>query len=167
MRRDRERGSAMIVTMIVVTSLLAGSAALVSMQMSGNRSTDLTRTGISALYCAEAGLVAARPVVAASYARWNGSLGTGAEPGWLSSINHDVDGDGVADFVITLKDNDDELPPLTNDPTHDNDLKIFIVSTCTKYPDAPKQVMELVQYNGGGNCYQSQQGGCGGNGNSN
>jgi hypothetical protein len=85
----------------------------------------------------------------------------------LSGINHDIDGDGVADFTITLKDNDDELPPLANDTTRDNDLKVYVVSTCTKYPDTPKQVIELVQYNGGGNCYQSQQGGCGGNGNSN
>jgi hypothetical protein len=167
MKRNPERGSAMMVTMIVVTSLLCGSSILVGMQLSSNRSNDLARTGTSALYCAEAGLVAARSVVASNYALWNSALASGTEPSWLSGINHDVDGDGVADFTITLKDNDDELPPLTNDPTHDNDLKVFVVSTCTKYPDTPKQVMELVQYNGGGNCYQAQQGGCGGNGNSN
>jgi hypothetical protein len=167
MKRNPERGSALIVTMIVVTSLLAGSSILVGMQMSSNRSNDLARSGVSALYCAEAGLVAARSVVASHYAQWNASLGSSTEPSWLSGINHDIDGDGVADFTITLKDNDDELPPLPNDPTRDNDLKVYVVSTCTKYPDTPKQVMELVQYNGGGNCYQSQQGGCGGNGNSN
>jgi hypothetical protein len=104
----------------------------------------------------------------ANYSRWAGSLGTGAEPSWLASgLNHDLDGDGAADFAITLKDNDDELPPATNDLLHDNDLRIFIVSRCIKYGEVPKEIAELVQYAGGGTCYQSQQGGCAGNGNSN
>jgi hypothetical protein len=167
MKRNPERGSAMMVTMIVVTSLLAGSSILVGMQMSSNRSNDLARSSMSAMYCAEAGLVAARSAVYSNYAQWNAALAAGTEPSWMAGVNHDIDGDGVADFTITLKDNDDELPPLANDPTHDNDLKVFVVSTCTKYPDTPKQVMELVQYTGSGNCYQSQQGGCGGNGNGN
>ncbi|MDB4959005.1 MAG: hypothetical protein JWO36_6574 [Myxococcales bacterium] len=167
MNRRNQRGSAMLVTMILVAALFAGGAVLVSMQLGATRSTDVTRNGLSALYCAEAGLAAARPVVANNYANWSGSLGTATEPSWLSGINHDIDGDGSADFVITLKDNDDELPPLTNDLTHDNDLKIYIVSTCIKYPETPKEVRELVQFNLNATCYQSQEGGCGGNGNSN
>ena len=166
-KRNPQRGAAMMVTMIMVGALLAGSAVLVSMQISSNRSTDLSRSSMSAMYCAEAGLSAARPVVAANYPLWNAALGQSTEPSWLSGIVHDLDGDGVADFVITLKDNDDEQSPAANDLTHDNDLKVFIVSTCTKYPDTPKQVEELAQYNGAGSCYQSQVGGCGGNGNSN
>ena len=82
-------------------------------------------------------------------------------------MDHDVDGDTVADFVITLRDNDDETAPTLNDAARDNDLTIYIVSTCTKYPDVPTQVSELVRFNGAGNCYQSQLGGCGGNNNAN
>ena len=168
--RPVERGSAMLITMIIIGALLAGAAVVVSMQMSSNRSTDLTRTGVSALYCAEAGLAAAHPTVAANYSQWAASLGSATQPAWLDNtvFSHDLDGDGVDDFTITIKDNDDEIAPAANVPGTDIDLKIFIVSTCTKYlPDNPKQVTELIQYTGGGTCYQSQEGGCGGNGNSN
>ena len=165
--RNPQRGSAMLITVLLVTALFAGAAVLVSMQLASTRSTDVTRTGLSSLYCAEAGLAAARSVVANNYAGWAGSLGSASEPSWLSGINHDLDGDGSPDFMITLKDNDDELPPLTNDLTRDNDLQVFIVSTCTKYPETKKQVEELVQFNLNATCYQSQEGGCGGNGNSN
>ena len=173
MRRNSQRGSAMLVTLIVITSLLAGAAVVVSMQISSTASTGLTRSGLSALYCAEAGLAAARPTVANNYGLWNATLlndPTGSsQPAWLSdsAFTHDLDGDGVDDFVVTIKDNDDEIAPATNDPAVDLDTKIFIISTCTRYPDTPKQVEELVKYSGGGTCYQSQEGGCGGNGNSN
>jgi hypothetical protein len=169
LRRARQRGSAMLVTLIIVSALLAGAAVLVSMQLASNRSADLTRTGLSSLFCAEAGLDAARPIVAGNYPGWTGNLGTGTEPAWLSTLNHDIDGDGKPDFVITLKDNDDELPPNVNNPAIDNDLSIFVVSTCInpKYPDTQKQVEELVYFSGGGTCYHSQFGNCNANNNTN
>lgn len=166
-RRNSQRGSAMLVTLILISALLGGAAVLVATQLAANRSTELVRTGTLSSYCAEAGLAAARPVVTASYASWSGSLGTGVEPAWIASaVNHDLDGDGAADFVVTLKDNDDEASG-TNDLTRDNDLRIFIVSRCIKYGEVPKEIVELVQYSGGGTCYQSQGGGCASNGNSN
>ncbi len=166
-RRPRQRGSAMLVTLIIVSSLIAGAAVIVSMQMSSNRAAEVTNTGVTALYCAEAGLSAARPVVIASYLSWAGNLGTGTEPTWLSAIDHDVDNDGTSgDFTITLKDNDDELTG-ANDTSVDQDLRIFVVSTCNMFPDSPKQVMELVRYSGGGQKYKAQAGGNQGNGNDN
>lgn len=166
--RSGQRGSAMLVTLIIVSALIAGGAVLVSMQMSSNRGAEVTNTGVTALYCAEAGLAAARPVVVSSYLQWAGNLGTGVEPSWLSSIDHDVDNDGASsnDFTITLKDNDDELSG-TNDPLVDQDLRIFVISTCNLFPDNPKQVMELVRYSGGGQKYKAQAGGNAGNGNDN
>lgn len=167
-RRNSERGSAMLVTLMLVAALLGGATVLISTQLASTRGADIARTSMLASYCAEAGLAAARPVVTSNYAQWTGALGTGTEPTWLASaINHDLDGDGVADFVITLKDNDDEAPPLAADAAHDNDLRIFVVSRCVKYGEVPKEVEELVQYSGGGTCYQSQEGGCASNGNSN
>jgi hypothetical protein len=172
-QRQPQRGSAMLITMIVVASLLAGAAVLVSMQLASSRSTDLTRAGLSSLYCAEAGLAAAHPTVASSYNQWAATLiadPTGStQPAWLNNtvFSHDLDGDNVDDFIVTIRDNDDEIAPLANDPTIDKDLQVFITSTCTKYPDTPKQVQELVKFTGGGGCYQSQQGGCNSNGNSN
>lgn len=163
----------MLVTLIIIAALLGGAAVVVSMQLSSTQSTALTKNGLSAMYCAEAGLTAARPTVAASYGQWNVTLQadpTGrTQPSWLgdTAFSHDLDGDGADDFVVAIKDNDDEIAPAVNDPTTDIDTKIFIVATCTKYPDTPKQVEELVKYSGGGTCYQSQEGGCAGNGNSN
>lgn len=181
MRRTRrsQRGSAMLVTLIIIGALLAGGAVLVSLQISSNRSTDLTRSGMTALYCAEAGLSAARPVVAQNYTPpgtttpdgWATAIlasggGSTAEPSWLAGIDHDLDNDGNADFIVYLKDNGDE-PSGTDDPTIDHDLRVFIVSKCIKFPDTPKQVEELVQFTGGGTCMPDQAGGQDGNGNKN
>jgi hypothetical protein len=162
----------MLVTLIIVAALLSGAAVLVSLQISSNRSTDLTRSGILAMYCAEAGVAAARPVVASTYGSWptafaTSSVGDFAEPAWLSSGigNHDLDGDSVADFSVYLLDNDDE--PAANDLTVDADLQVFIVSRCLKYPDTPQEIRELVLYNGATRCYPWQVGGCSSDGNTN
>lgn len=164
-RRNGQRGSAMLVTLIIIGALLAGAAVLVSLQLAGNRSTDLTRSGMSALYCAEAGLAAARPVVAANYASWSASLtassgGDLSEPGWISAaIDHDLDlpADGGADFEVYIIDNDDE--PSANNRAADTDFSVYIVSQCTKYTDTPVELRELVLYNGGTKAYESQLGG--------
>ena len=169
MTRNPERGSAMLVTMIVIASLLAGAAAITAMQLVSNRSTEVTRANMSATYCAESGLIAARAIVAASYAQWTNALGATTEPSWLlAAFSHDLDGNTAndPDFTITLRDNDDEVTG-SNDATKDNDLRVLVVSTCRLYPETPKQVQELVEWRGGGTCYDAQEGGCGGNGNGN
>lgn len=167
----------MLVTLLIIGALLAGASVLVSLQLASNRSTDLTRSGTSALYCAEAGLTLARPIVLANYAQWGtaltaSSLGTKTEPTWIQSgINsvmggHDLDGTlpATVDFEVYLEDNHDETVS-PNNLASDQDLQVFIVSTCLKYPDTPKQVRELVEYNGVPPCYPWQIGGCGGDGN--
>ena len=178
-QRHPERGSAMLVTLILIAALLAGAAVLVSMQVSSTRSSEVTRAGTSALYCAEVGLAAARPVVAANYTQWqaggaaNFTLPTATsptEPTWLASgIGvHDANGDAAgSDYIVYLVDNDDEQGSNAQDYLTDNDLRVFIVSRCLMYPENQKEVRELVQYSGGGKCYNAQQGGCGGNGNTN
>jgi len=163
----------MLVTLVVISSLIAGGIVLASMQMQSMRSTRLTRNGLSATYCAEAGAIAAYQTVATSYPIWGANnyfatQGT-TQPTWLgdTAFSHDLDNDGVDDFQITLLDDDDEPNTMNNDPTTDYNHKVWIVSTCTKYPDTPQQVMQLVGYSGGGNCYNSQAGGCDGNNNTN
>lgn len=170
-RRSLERGSALMTTMILIAILLSGGAMLVRLGVQSTRQVDLTVTSKSSLHCAEAGIAAARTVVANNYALWNASLCNGcaqdnpaSEPAWLAAIDNDLNGDGARDFVITLVDNDDDTPL---DPLLDNDLQVFIVATCIQSGDARKQVQELVRFNGAGNCYQSQLGGCGGNSNAN
>jgi hypothetical protein len=110
--------------------------------------------------------------VTANYAQWNASLATSpstAEPAWLAAGigSHDIDGDGIADFTVYIRDNDDETAPTANDPTHDQDMRVFIVAQCLKYGDTASEVEELVQLSGGGTCYKSQVGGCRNDGNSN
>jgi hypothetical protein len=163
----------MLVTLIIIGALLAGAGVLLSVQMASNRSSDLTRTGMSALYCAEAGLAVARQVVAEHYMDWKAALCTTAtctEPTWMADgidlktfpNEHDLDGDGEADFTVWLRDNYDEFT--TNDPAVDTDLQVFLVSKCIKYPDTPKQVEELILFEGGVECYPWQLGGCTGGG---
>jgi hypothetical protein len=143
--RQRERGGAMILVMLVIAATLAASAVLTSVQSTSSHASDLMRTQITGLYCAEAGLAAARATVIANVAVWDPSLGAATEPAWLGAISHDIDGDGASDFRITLRDNDDEP---ANDLAHDTDQTVFIVSTCIKHPDAPAQVTELVTSTG-------------------
>jgi len=164
MKRNGERGSAMLVAMILMAALLAGAAVLVSLQLTSNRGTEMTRTGISALYCAEAGLTASRSTIAINQGDWGTFLGSSAEPTWLSTVEHDLDGDNVDDFTIRLVDNFDEQSG-SDAPTADLDGKIYIVSRCTKYPDTPREVRELITFTEVTHCYGSQRGGCGGNGN--
>ncbi|MBA3502894.1 MAG: hypothetical protein H0T65_21205, partial [Deltaproteobacteria bacterium] len=82
--------------MIIIAALLAGAAALAAMQMKSTRGSEITRTSISSLHCAEAGIVAARNAVMTNYPQWNAALGLATEPAWMSAINHDIDGDGTA-----------------------------------------------------------------------
>lgn len=185
MSRNRERGSAMLVTLILIAALLAGAAVLVSMQLASNKSTDLSRTSMSSLHCAEAGLALARSVVQSNSGSWNTGLSpatpitTSDEPSWLhdaievaagnaatSNVAHDLDGDGAADVIIYLKDNHDELSGGDIQGT-DFDGRVWVVSRCIKYPDTVKEVEELVEMAGAATCYQAQEGGCFGNGNSN
>jgi len=169
MKRNAQRGSAMLVAMILMAALLAGAAVLVSLQIGSNRSTEMTKTGISALYCAEAGLTATRAAIAVNQSDWGTWLGTGNEPTFLASIEHDLDDppDGVPDFEVTLVDNNDEIPPTSDAPGADLDGRIYIVSKCTKYPDTPREVRELITFTEVTHCYSAQRGGCGANGNMN
>lgn len=169
MKRTTERGSAMLVTMIIVAALLAGGAVLASMQASSSRSSELTRNGLAALYCAESGLTVSRAQVAANYGDWNNVLAANcaddgdcntfsAEPAWMSTVNHSIDGDTTPDFVVSIRDNDDETG--TQDRAVDIDDRVFVVVRCTKYADTPRRVEELILYKPAMNCYRDMEGGC-------
>jgi type II secretory pathway pseudopilin PulG len=173
MRRLKERGSAMLVTMIIIAALLAGAAVLASMQVSSNRSTELTRNGLAALYCAEAGLTTARALVSTNYGNWDaaltanctddGNCNTVLQPTWLGG-SHDIDGDTIDDYMLSIRDNDDDL---ANNGADDSDEKVFIVSRCIKYPDSPRQIEELIHYKPAMNPYACQGGGINGGANDN
>jgi hypothetical protein len=173
MTRNSERGSAMLVTMIIIAALLAGAAVLASMQLSSNRSTELTRNGLAALYCAEAGLSSARATVATNQSLWDaalvancgdGNCATLVEPSWITALNRDIDSpaDGIADFTVSIRDNDDDA-----NYDDDSDDTVFIVARCIKYPDSPRVVEQLLLYKPAANPYGCQAGGVNSRGNDN
>ena len=160
----------MILVITLLAALLAAGAVALYVQISDTRGSGMVRGNRAALYCAEAGLVAAREVVSANSTQWNLVLDGNAanDPAWYP-ITGDIDGDTVADYIVTLRDNDDEPNLITgNDPTTDNDLRVFMVSRCVKYPNTPRTLMELIQFSTGAHVYRNQSGqGAGNTGNSN
>lgn len=179
--RRREAGTAILITLLLIAAMLGGGATLLGMQLRSSRSAGLVRQKVTSQSCAEGGLAAARPLVIANYGQWTSGLcnppspaGTGScvigsaasEAAFLQSpaVDHDLDNNGTSDFVLTLVDNEDETA--TNDMTKDNDLQVWVISTCTS-GDVTTSARELVRYTPGGTCYQTQLGGCGGGGNSN
>jgi hypothetical protein len=172
MKRSAERGSAMLITMILISAILAGAAVLVSLQLSTNKGTEITSTGMRALHCAEAGLALSRSLVASSHTTggWTNNIGTGIEPSWLTSgVAHDIDGDSTSDFYVTLEDDDDEYPTNggSNAPLADVNNRIFIVSFTPKYADFPREVRELMSVANVTSCFNGQKGGCNNNNNGN
>jgi hypothetical protein len=174
--RDPQRGSAILITLILIAAMLAGIAVLVSLQLASTKSTELTRDGMSALHCAEAGLAATHNLVGTQRSAVTTHLTTTqtvaayndtVEPAFITTSLpnnlRDVDGDGVfPDFQIYLIDNDDG-----SDYTADSDSRVFLISVCTKYPDNPKRVMELIEFPANPTMYDWQEGRGFGNNNGN
>jgi hypothetical protein len=192
--RNPERGSAMLVTLIVTSALIAGAAVLASTQMASTRGSSIARNGLQSLYCAEAGLAMARPWVMAQYQvdQWKSSLtlsasGTASsawEENWLSGnggsttgintvttcTNYGTTG-GCHDLGTPTPDGaaDFFVYIVDNnddlDQTTDQDQTVWIVSRCTRNAETVQEVRELVRYSGGGTHYNDQAGGASGNGN--
>lgn len=160
-RRDPRRGAALMSTIIILTGLLAAASMTAYLVTAETRSTAYTTMARRSLFCAEAGLAVARPIAAANYATWTQALDADPsnDPPWYPITGHvELAALGPVDFEVTLRDNDDELPPLDNDPARDNDLRVFIVARCTKYPEHPRTVMELIEYSAAGHTYRNQAG---------
>lgn len=167
--REGERGSIMLVVALILIALLAGGGIALYVQVSSTKSTSYLVSSRGALYCAEAGLAAGRRVIGQNVEKWPQLLDAddANNPDWYP-ITGDLDNDGTADYEVTIRDNDDELPPDTNNPLADNDLAVFVVSRCTRYPETPREVFELVMFSTGGGGYRDQAGqGAGNTGNAN
>lgn len=157
--RNTERGSAMIIVVVILVALLAGGAYALFVQVRSTKSAGLLKAERSALYCAEAGLTAVRSLVAINPQDWP-DIAAGTAVGWWDTARFgdiDVPPDGD-DFEVTAAENGDP-----------NDGAIFLISTCTKFPEYPATVMELITISGvTANCYKDTSGqGCGNTGNAN
>ena len=159
---------AMVLVITVLAALLAVGALLLRLQLNSTNSTSLLLDKRQAHYCAEAGLAMGQAIVPTKLSEWNDVLDGSPFPSWYP-IRGDIDGDGIDDYEVTIKDNVDESGSLTNDPTRDNDLAVFVISECIKWPDSPKRLMTLVKYQvGTGACDSTQKGaGCQGTSNLN
>lgn len=164
-RRDPgQRGAAMLLVATILVALLAGGGVALYIQLQSTKSAGMAKSSRSSLFCAEAGVIASRPTLALNYLAWSVLLDgdDSNDPLWYP-LTGDIDGDGVNDYEVTIRDNDDEVPPAVNDPTFDVDRRVFAVGRCIKNPDVSRQVTELLVVGGGGYVYRNQAGGGGWN----
>lgn len=177
-RRNPQRGSAMLVTLILIAALLAGVAILVSLQLTSTKSTELTRNGLASLHCAEAGLAISHSQVASqrplvnthlnSYPNSTTQRATFLDAYFATATPNmsDIDGDGTAnDFEIYIVDDADETP--APDYQADINSRVWLISRCVKWPDSPKEVRELVEFAASPTQYDWQDGRSFGNNNAN
>ena len=87
----------------------------------------------------------------------DGDCNTLVEPAWLAVLSHDIGDGGAPDFTLSIRDNDDEIAAPNG--ADDSDEKVFIVARCTKYPDSPRVVEELIHYKPALNVLDCQAGG--------
>ena len=166
-RSAGQRGAALTVTLILVTALLAVGGLAMYLVLADTRSAQYVTESRAALFCAEAGLSGARDYIQNHTTDWPAMLDSNPanDPAGYP-VTGDLDGDGVPDWQVTIRDNDDEFP--TNNPNVDSDGAVYMVSVCTAYPDTPREVLELVSFTGGGTNYRNQAGqGAGGSNNAN
>lgn len=159
----------MLLVATILVALLAGGGVALYLQLQGTKSAGLVKAARTSLYCAEAGLAAARPIITRNQAGWDNVLDedSGNDPDWYP-ITGDADNDGTSDFEVTIRDNDDERLPAANDPTKDSDRRVFAVSRCTRNADVMREVSELLIVSSGRHVYRNQDGGGGfNNGNQN
>ena len=152
-----ERGAALIVVLLLVGALLAGGALAMSMSLGETRAVDVVATRRRALFCAEAGLASARGHVASQSHQWATMLDSDPANDPVGyPVTGDLDDDGVDDWHVEIRDNDDERPD--NDPTTDHDGLVFMVATCTSHPETPVEVLQLISVTAGSFSYRNQQG---------
>jgi hypothetical protein len=159
-----QRGAAMLLVSTILIALLAGGGVALYLQLQNTKSAALVKASTNSLYCAEAGVIAARPSIALNFLTWPVLLdgNDGNDPDWYP-IRGDLDGDGVNDYEVTIRDNDDEVPPAPNNPAFDNDRRVFAIGRCLQNSDVSREVVELLVVAGGGYVYRNQAGGGGWN----
>ncbi|MBI5545161.1 MAG: hypothetical protein HY901_14825 [Deltaproteobacteria bacterium] len=152
--RKNERGSALLPVMLLGVAGLAVSAGLLAHSGSESERARRTFKAKETLSCAESGLQYARLFFGRNYPLWDTYLsaaniakynimttnvaGSALAAADLTNTSEvaampqelfgDIDGDGVNDFQIYMRDDVDEFPD--NDPTKDNNQRVIIGATC-------------------------------------
>jgi hypothetical protein len=168
-----QRGSVMLLVAIMLAALLTGGAAALYLQLGSIKAVGEVTTRRRAMYCAEAGLARARPLLAASSNAIAAILDADPsnDPTWYPVQGRvddlPIDATNPAHYVVTVADNDDDT---NNDTTVDADSAVFLISTCQRYSSTPSTLVELVGFEASqATCaYKNQKGqGCSGSNNTN
>lgn len=164
--RRSERGTALLTAVILMAVLLFAVASLLSYAGRVHREAIRAARRQNRLSCAEAGLQLARRYYAANYSQWNTFFAnpqiynpvpaawmtaaglSPASPGTVGQAGNplnnqpqlfaDLDGDHQADVYIYLRDNQDELPPATDDWQRDNDGAAIVGAVCISKTMVPR-----------------------------
>ena len=161
----RESGTIMVLVVTILAALLAGASVALYLQVSSTRAAGITGHTRGSLYCAEAGLAHARPLVAPIPDDWNTLIDfdMGNNPEWypvvtqglpdphmcmygciVGRIEPPTAGDTDPHYVVVVEDNEDEYTMDSRRLDVDSDRRIILRSTCLKYSNAPREVLEIV-----------------------
>src|SRR5712692_6972434 len=156
MHRYRERGSALLVAAAFTTILLMVAAGLIYYATRSRLRAISVSRGTSRISCADSGLQLAKAYYGRNYSMWNTTflpapaiyhaLDKARDPALrvalLASnpeLFADLDGDGRPDVYIYVRDNYDELEPVANNPTRDNDLNVIVGAMCISTTLTPRR----------------------------
>lgn len=157
--RGRQAGGAALILLLVLSGVAALIGALaVRGSVADLRAAGAVRSSKAAFYCAEAGINASRAYFAANQAQWAAMFDPGKTKPAGYPVTGDIDGDGVLDYSVTLRDNIDEFPPVAQNPYLDNDLTAIVVSTCIDPRKGSRTLQEIITSNARGTNYRSQAG---------
>jgi hypothetical protein len=163
-KRAFERGSAMITVLMLSSILLMLVLGLLYYASSvRKRSIGAART-LTEQACTATGLQLARGFFGQQYSRWNLFLTNATSVynpiGWTPASGFpvaksdpksitlqqnnpqlfaDLDGDGRPDVYIYCRDNEDERPPASNNPTVDVDQAIIVGAVCISETLVPRR----------------------------
>ncbi len=150
MKPFRNRGSALLVTLLILLIIGLAVASIVSYSSQSHQKAIRNARTLDRDSCLQAGLQLARSYFGRNFTNWNSYLGdpsrynpvasatntTPANP--LSStlqlnkpeLFADLDNDNRSDVFIFIRDNADEFAPATANWTRDNDQNVIIGAVC-------------------------------------
>jgi type II secretory pathway pseudopilin PulG len=166
-KRDGERGFAMLVVLVILallTAVLAG-AIYYSRQDRVNASKSVHNLTVQEV--TESTLQYARTFFAQNYAAWNTYLAYFVTARTLANVTTDhpellppLAAGTNYDCYIYARDDADELPPATNNPSVDNNLRIFVGAVCSSKagvtPAVRSELIAPLEYNPASQSCQSQ-----------
>jgi hypothetical protein len=157
-----ERGSALMTSVLLISVMLVVTAGVLFFAGQERRRAIQLSRAIPRNYCVETGMQMARTYFGANQATWNTYLSaptqynpvasttntTPADPSTTAlqtarpELFADLDGDGLHDVYIYIRDNQDDFTQFkeaTRDDSRDNDLQVIVGAVCISSTLVPKR----------------------------